>query len=133
MLKQEKKKYIKQKLKKAFFFWFYFEPLSFHFFKNSQKKTQTKTALKQKIKYFKEFSINSTFKLLNNNQQIKQKELFLLKQFLTNLEIQANAIRHLDSYNLKTFFKTKSLSFKKRKEESKFLQSLYFLEDFLNV
>lgn len=130
-VKAKKKEKVKQKLKKAFFFWSYFDPLSFQHLKNSQIKI--KTSLGQKIKYFKEFSIHSTSRLWNNNQQVKQKELFLLKQFLINLEIQKNAIEHLNAYHLKRFIKTEILSFKKVKQGSKSLQALYCLEDFLNV
>jgi len=131
MLKQEKKEKIKKKLKNAFFFWFHFDPLSFHHFKKSQKKTQTNTTLK--IKYFKKFSFYSILRLLNNNQQIKQKEFFLLKQFLTNLDIEKNSTRHLDFYKVKEFIKTEAFSSTKKKQESKYLQSLCCLEDFLNV
>lgn len=133
MLKQKKKEKIKEKLRKAFLFWSYLDPASFHHLKNSQKKTQIKTTLKQKIKYFKEFSINFTSTLLNNSQKVKQKELFLLKQFLTNLDIQENAIKHLDLYKLKRFVKTENLSSKKIRQELKALQTLYCLEDFLKV
>lgn len=133
MLKQEKKEKIRKKLKKAFFFWSHLDPLSFLHLKNSQKKTRIKTTLKQKIKYFKDFSINSTFRLLNNNQQVKQKELFLLKQFLINLDLQENSTKHLDFYTFKRFIKTEYLLSKKGKQESKFLKTLYCLEDFLNV
>jgi hypothetical protein len=128
-----KKENVKKKLKKAFFFWFHFDPLSFYHLKNSQKKTQTKATLKLKIKYFKEFSIKSSGRLLNNNQQIKQKDFFLLKQFLTNLDIQENSTKHLDFYNFKRLIKPKSLSSKKKKQELILLQNLYCLEDFLSV